>query len=243
MRMAAIVCPSCAVTVPLDDVDLATKLAKCRRCVSVFDFRDQVRTPQAEARRRRELVPPAGFRRVEAPDRVERAGYRDAGDASKPPLVIHQRWRGWRSVRTVLAGAVGMLWSFGAASALFRDGALTMGHIVGVALFASPALALIGATIVLLVNRTTFRIDDEHVVVRHGPFPWLGNLTTPSKTIRTLHVATRKASLGGAPYVFDILADTPATPTHVVARSFRTIEGARFVAWAIAERLSLPDPD
>lgn len=243
-RVATIVCPGCARVVPIDDVDLSTKLAKCRPCASVFDFHDQVRTPQAQARRRRELVPPRGYRilptRTDAPST---RGYRDAGATRREPLELRRTWRSWRSVLHVLFATLIGSWSALVVTSMVRSATPLplMGWIFG-SLFAAPGFLAVAAVLFELVNSTRVRVDDELVLVRPGPLPWLGSARTASGAIRALHVRSRRGVTGGRP-VFDVIADTPDDPGHVVVPALPTDEGARFVARQIAERLGIPDPD
>jgi hypothetical protein len=243
--VASIVCPSCTLAVPLDDVDLSTKLAKCRRCESVFDFRAQVRTPQEDARRRRELVPPAGYSVLhgDLPD-ASRAGYRD-GTTARAPTVIERRWWTWRSVlSSVLLGVV-CVWSGGVELAILQNAHHDVSDLVGGSICALPGLLALGALASSVLNRSRVTIDDAGIVVRHGPIPWLGTRSIASPPPRTLHVASRRVALAPSdtPIVYDVIGETPKNPRHVVVPGLPTIEGARFVARVIAERLSLPDPD
>lgn len=245
--MATIVCPGCARVVPIDDVDLSTKLAKCRPCASVFDFRDQVRTPQAQARRRRELVPPSGYRIVSdaspPADAASAAGYRDAAAKPRGPLEIRRSWRSWQSIPRVIGACV--LGAWGALvmiSIATSDRELQPAAWICGGSFAIPGLVALAMTFFELVNHTRIAIDDTHVVVEPRPLPWLGRARTPSPAIRALHVRARRRVTGGKP-VHDVLADTPDDPSHVVVPALPTDEGARFVARQIAERLDLPDPD
>lgn len=246
--MASIVCPSCKVAVPVADVDLGTRLAKCRRCENVFDFRDQVRTPQEDARRRRELAPPSGFRVTE---RVasrgagsERAGYRDSAE-DKPAIEITHVWRSWRTVPMVLGAVVAGFWSLGVATAIARSHSPNVTSVVFGALFMLPGVLAITAAIYGLVNRTRITIDDTHVRVVHWPLPWLGASTAPSGEVRTLYIAQHRSWIhnASAPPTFDVLADTRSDPRRVLVRALPGLDAARFVARHIAERLGAPDPD
>jgi hypothetical protein len=246
--MASIVCPGCQIAVPVDDVDLGTRLAKCRRCQSVFDFRDQVRTPQEDARRRRELAPPSGFRVTERATArgatSERAGYRDSA-ADKPAIEITHVWRSWRTVPMVLGAVVAGFWSLGVATAIARSHAPGVANIALGALFMLPGVVASAAALYGLVNRTRIIIDDAHVRVEHWPLPWLGAGTAPSGEVRTLYVAQHRSWIhnASAPPTFDVLADTKSDPRRVLVRALPGLDAARFVARHIADRLGAPDPD
>jgi hypothetical protein len=246
-EMASIVCPSCTLPVALDDVDLGAKLAKCRRCSSVFDFREQVRTPQEEARRRRDLVAPPGYRlvtRAPSSGTVDRAGYRDAAEGPRAPVVIHRNWRSWRSVPRALGALLMGCWSTTVLwSTLARPVPTATGVLFVCFVFGGPGVLAVGAALIELLNRTSIVIDDERVVVGHAPFPWFGASTTRSASIRSLHVASRTRLGGQPPLIFDIVADTPESAKQVLVKGLPTAEGARFVARVITDRLRLPEPD
>ncbi len=245
--MASIVCPGCARAVPLDDVDLSTKLAKCRPCESVFDFRGQVRTPQEDARRRRELIAPRGYRIVTEAlpsESVEgTAGYRDAAATRRGPLELRRYWRSlWTILHALGALALGG-WSSVVVTSIARsEHDITPAGWLCASLLALPGLWAVGGVLVELVSFTRVRVDDETVLAETWPVSWRGRTRTAGRTIRTLHVRARRRLRAGR-IVFDVVADTPASAGHVVVSGEPTEEGARFVARQIAERLGLPDPD
>lgn len=245
--MAAIVCPSCTLPVPLDDVDLATKLAKCRRCESVFDFAAQVRSPQQEARRRRELVPPAGYRIVSgAPPEAPDAGYRDAARV-RGATVVERRWWTWRSFFPSILLAVVGAWSLGIGAAMLASPRRAVGELVMALVCATPGILAFATLVTRVLNRTRIVVDDGGVSVRSGPLPvpWMGRSPRGAVRPRTLHVASRRVTLAPSdvPIVFDVLAETASDPRLVLVSGLPSEEGARFLARVIADRLALPDPD
>lgn len=241
--MATVACPSCGRAVPLDDVDLSTKLAKCRPCESVFDFRNQVRTPQEDARRRRELVPPAGYSLVSGrPTDASSAGYRDAAIA-QGPSVIQRRWWTWRGLLPAILLAIVGAWSLGVGVAILHGPHVDSGELMVAAICSLPGVIAFATLVTRVINRTRIVIDGSGVTVRSGPVPWFGTVTGIHP--RTLHVTSRRVGLtpSDVPIVFDVLAETASNPRFVLVGGLPTEEGARFVARAIADRLGLPDPD
>ncbi len=244
--MASIVCPSCTLPVPLDDVDLATKLAKCRRCESVFDFGAQVRSSQEEARRRRELVPPAGYRLVTgAPPDASRAGYRDAAEA-RGATIIERRWWTWRSLFPSILLAVIGAWSLGIGVAILAAPRRDVGELAMALVCATPGMLAFATLVTRVLNRTRIFIDDSGVWVRSGPVPvpWLGRGLDGVRP-RTLHVTARRVTIAPSdvPVVYDVVAETASDPRYVLVAGLPNEEGARFVARVVADRLGLPDPD
>ncbi len=247
--MASISCPSCKGVIPLDDVDLSTKLAKCRPCASVFDFRDQVRSAQDDARRRRELVPPSRYRVIDEKSEVvatQSATYRDAsGPASRATLRIVRRWWSFKAIfGSLLAG----LWTFLMALSILHgpgDAEHAARSIVPALLFlVFPGLVGLILGLVRVLNRTSISVDDQHVRETHGPLPWRRSITTASGAIRSLVVERRPQRLppDAKNAWFVVLADTTDDPARVIVSGLPTEAGARFVARVVSERLGLPDP-
>jgi hypothetical protein len=53
--------------------------------------------------------------------------------------------------------------------------------------------ALAYATVASLLNRTEITLEEAHLVVRHGPLPWLGNRRIPVGELEQLFVVERRS--------------------------------------------------
>ena len=86
-------CDNCSAPIPAGDVDLATRLAKCRACDAVFDFTPQIGgTPTSIVLRKPRVPLPETLRVVEdIGDDLLGASYRTPA-ASDGRLVITRSW-------------------------------------------------------------------------------------------------------------------------------------------------------
>src|SRR5262245_24811824 len=179
MAELAITCKGCGKTIPADDVNLASGLAKCRGCNAVFEFTDQVKT---QGRAPRQPVPmPKNMAVAEGPG----------------SLTVVRKWK---------AGSLGifflifaLIWNLIVSvfvfATLFGKGATWEGSNEKVSpafmwLFLTPFILVGLATgygaLALLFNRTRISIEGDQVDVVHQPFRWFGNRRLDAREINQL---------------------------------------------------------
>jgi hypothetical protein len=188
-------CPACQQTVPLADIDLGTRLAKCVPCGQVFSFADQVgRAGQGVGRAgvADGLAPVAPAERPRFPQPV-RLNVADEGDTLRisfrwfHPAILFLvffcvAWDGflffWYSI------AVGGLFGNdgpgmpGAFKWLFVI--FPLGHV-------AVGIGLTYTCLASLLNRTVITVDREWLTVRHGPLFWPGQCTVAVEEIDQLY--------------------------------------------------------
>lgn len=162
-------CPHCRAKILSEDVSLDVVMAKCRGCHAVFDFSDQVERadppPEAKAKRDRGEVPMPPSLHVE-----------EAGNT----LTVTRKWgRGIGCFFLFFSGFWNSIVSVFVVAAL--SGEMDDGPGNFIFLFLTPFI-LVGlgtgyAAVALMLNRTTVRVSDGSLTVRHHPIPWPGNRT------------------------------------------------------------------
>lgn len=208
-------CPDCGKPVPVEDLDLASQLARCRACNSVFSFRGALdserRGPHASA----VLTPrPRQIRAEQDGDalRIVRPWFRPAYIAL---AVFSLLW---------IVADLWMLNFFGSVTASVFGRPAPHGVVrltpgggigpVGVSFgqprpaFGSPSLLVWIPRLMLLVglgfgywalcgvfNHTVIRIG-RTVSIRHGPLPWPGSRTLPADQVRQVYVRKRISHYG-----------------------------------------------
>lgn len=150
-------CPQCGRSIPAEDINVQSAIAKCSACSAVFGFADRVPGAQAASRK-----PTVGL-----PRRLSLA--QDGAD-----LVITLKW--------FSASFVFLLFF-----CVFWDGFLVFWYSMAFADGSSLAMKLfpvvhvaVGVglsyfTIAGFVNRTLVRVGPGEIQVRHVPLPWPGN--------------------------------------------------------------------
>lgn len=161
-------CDACATTYEVDDVDLTLGVAHCSQCGLVSELRTRVRAQDRPA------VPMPHSSRWQ----VER----------EEPLRLVLLWRGW-SIVFLLFFAV--FWN-GAIAFMLAGIVATDGLLAALPMVAIPHVwigAFLGYYVLAsLLNTTELTLDDERLVVRHGPMPWFGNRDIPVPEIDQLYV-------------------------------------------------------
>ena len=77
-------CPECGARVLADDLELSSKMAKCRACNAVFSFAEAARPAQAELARPRTRAPqPEGITVREESERAGEEGNEAPGGRSR----------------------------------------------------------------------------------------------------------------------------------------------------------------
>jgi hypothetical protein len=181
-------CPACQQTVPLADIDLGTRLAKCVPCGQVFSFADQVAMPgRAIAATSAFATTPAGERpRVPQPTKLN---VTDEGHT----LRITFRWFHPAMLFLVFFciawDSFLFVWYSMALGGLFgNDGPglpglfkwlfviFPLGHV-------AVGVGLTYTCLAMLFNRTVITVDRDWMTVRHGPFFWPGQFTVATEEV------------------------------------------------------------
>jgi hypothetical protein len=183
----AVTCPSCGSTLRESDISRETLAGRCPACHTLIDLRasglDGPVPVVADGGPgdAREVLP------VPLPARVwvETRG-RD--------LTIVRRWFSWGHLLLLFFCVIwfGFLavW-YGMAFAM--DAPLVFKLFPLVHLGAGVVIAYL--TLTGFVNRTTFRVERDHLTVRHGPLPWPGNLDVSTLQLDQLF-CTQQVSRG-----------------------------------------------
>lgn len=165
-------CPDCGQPIDAADINLATRLAKCRRCNAVFGFGDSI---ESENRRPPEVAP-----LVSVSKRLHIDDF--AG-------VLRIRWR-WFSGMFLFLAFFCVAWDsfliFWYSIAFTQKGVPWLIVVFPVA-HVAVGIGLTYFTIAGFVNSTTVEVGQEKLSVRHFPLPWGGNRTIPAADIVQLH--------------------------------------------------------
>ncbi len=223
-------CPSCHTQILSDDMNLNNMVAKCRQCHALVSLNRFVSTAKSNAdlpqRIERPQVPlPTGFQ-------VEDAGF---------GLTISRRWFScvilflvffciaWNSFLVFwysMAFGNDFPWFF----KVFPIAHVAVG--IGLTYF----------TLAGLFNRTTIRVDDQYLKVRHGPIPWLGNQTLPSNEIDQLY--TQEQTHHGKHGVYrsyKVCALTRDGRKVVLISNLQEVDQALFIEQRIEKQLGIED--
>ncbi|MCB9635495.1 MAG: hypothetical protein H6721_25530 [Sandaracinus sp.] len=218
----------------MDDVDLSTRLGKCRGCNSVFELGAQVVTASPAA----PLVPPRGYA-FETPASGE-SMYRDDARGKKA-LVITRRWFRYVALFLLLFCIVwdGFLLTW-------YVGGLTQGAPFFFQIFplvhVAVGIGLTYYTASLFLNRSRIELSAEHLNVSHGPLPWPGVKALPLASVRGVKVGPDRRwwMQNRNQAMWAVFVETEAEVKPVVR--LLDEDGARFVGTAVARALELPDP-
>jgi len=166
------------------------------------------------------------------------SGYRDpAGESAEPELVLERRWFDKQHLIMlpfcIALDAFLVAW-FGGAPASF---VFLVFPLIPLAL----ALGLTYYTLAGLLNKTTLRITDGLLFVRHAPVPWRGNLVLPTIRIRQLRVCriAQGENSQSVTYAVDVVVDRRSKINLVAGLHSR--EQARFIEWIIEDHLGIRD--
>jgi hypothetical protein len=174
-----VTCPSCGSALRALDISQETMSGRCPACHTLVDLRAAAPLPVPAAAgtrhdlgETRDMLPvplPAGIR-------VEARG-RD--------LAIVRRWFSW--VYLLLLFFCVMWFGFLAVwyGLAFSSDAPLMFKLFPL-IHVAAGLFLAYTTVAGFLNSTTFRIDRDHLTVRHGPLPWRGNLDVSTLQLEQL---------------------------------------------------------
>jgi hypothetical protein len=176
-----IACPSCGSTLHSEDMSLQTMTGKCRSCHALVDLRAAAPGLAVAPAAAGQAYPASDAREpipVPLPAKVH-------VEARGRDLTIVRRWFSWVYIFLAFFCVVwnGMLLFF--YSLIFAvDGPLVIKLFP--ILHVAVGLGLSYTTIAGFLNRTTFRVERDHLTVRHGPVPWKGNLDVPTTSLEQI---------------------------------------------------------
>lgn len=233
-------CPSCGATLRAGDMNLQAMAGKCHLCNALVDLRsamshapgavgtagaNDLAYPEAETREPIPVPLPAGVQ-------VEERG-RD--------LVIVRRWFSWVYVFLAFFCVVWngflVVW-YGMA---FASGAPLIFKLFPL-LHVAAGVFITYMTVAGFLNRTTFRIERDHLTVRHGPLPWRGNLDVSTVALEQLF-CTEQVSRGrnGTTIRYSVEAVLRDGRHLKLATGLDAREQALYIEQAMEKHLGIPN--
>lgn len=173
---SVVACPSCGSTLRADDMNLQSMAGKCRRCHALVDLRAMV--PPVEGQGNAPAPEPRDPIPVPLPSGVQ-------VEARGRDLVIVRRWFSWVYIFLAFFCVVwnGMLaFFYGIIFAVDGPWMIKLFPLLHVA----AGVFITYLTVAGFLNRTTFRVERDHLTVRHGPVPWRGNLDVSTTALEQI---------------------------------------------------------
>lgn len=237
-------CPECGARVLADDLELTSKMAKCRACNAVFSFAEAARSTlstQAELARPRTRAPqPEGITVREESERAREPGYRDAPGAS-PSITLVRRWF---TPHFVFLLFFCIAWDsflvFWYANAAKGAGPFSLLMVIFPIAHVAVGVGLSYYTLAGFLNRTTFRLDQKAFSISHAPLPWKGNRRIPREEITQLYceeVVTQAKNGPSSSYWLSAVL----TGERKLRLASMPLDQARFLEERLEEKLALPD--
>ena len=225
-------CPSCAAVIPAADVDLSTRLAKCRGCDEVFALDVPGAAPAPAPRRDEpELMPPVpagvtvfddGFTR--------RLTYRWFTPAAFFLLFFCIAWDSFLVAWYAMA--------FGGAAG--SDGPFAWLMLVFPIVHVAVGLGLTYLTLCLFVNRTTVTVG-ERLRVEHGPLFWPGQVNLPAADVTAVYCEEMVARNRRGPSVsYAVKAVAGGGQAVTLLSAVTALPRAKFFERKLEEWLNLP---
>lgn len=245
-----IICERCRARVPAEDIDLGTKLAKCRSCQAVFDFSSQLGKPasswgEAPLVRARPPVPlPPGLTVVE-----DEVGQRSDGAYRRSPgfgerLVIQRKWFSYELIGLLFFC---IAWD---AFLIFWYSMATKGpagwNLIAVIFPVAHVAVGVGLTyrtIAGFLNSTWITVADGALTIKHAPLPWLGNRTIPTDTVKQLFCekVTSSGNRGGSSTNYSLSAMTRDGRKVPLVKSLPSHDQALYLEQRIEDALGIED--
>jgi hypothetical protein len=176
-------CPRCDETVPAEDINLDTQIAKCTGCDELFSIAQNIAPLVSTAGRRRHSKTP--------PPRPERITVREIANG----IEIRRRWF---TPVVVFLTLFCIAWD---GFIVFWYWMMTVGPVaqsarsnIGVFPLIFPlfhvaiGIALTWLTLCLWVNTTRIRVTYDMLAIRHAPVWWPGNCEIPAAEITDLNI-------------------------------------------------------
>jgi hypothetical protein len=228
-----VVCKRCAAAIEATDVHLESRLAKCGRCGTVFDF-----SAQLDERGRRAPVPlPRGLRIVEDEGGEQEPGAYRQGRRAGGRLVIVRRWFSTQLFFQALFCVLwdGFLFSWYATPGRARDLWFTLFPFINVAV----GVAITYRTLAGFFNRTWITATPASLTIRHGPLPWLGNREIAAGDIAQLHCKRETGGRRNPSVTYSLAAVMKDGRQLALVRGLAEAEQALFIEQRVEERLDI----
>lgn len=234
-----VTCPKCAATIPAEDVNVARIVAKCRLCGAVFNFEDQLGLPKSPVNRAiaRVMLPPGIELAVSNASAGTAGPYRGGGEQSGELLLV-RKWFQPQAIMLLIFGAVWnsflFFWYAGAAS----SGAPWIFYVFPLAHVAA-GVAIIYGGLTGLLNRTTVRVANGRLTVRHGPIPAFGNRDIAVSDLLQLYTVTKTGSKGSKTHELHALPSFG--PTIKLMSGLTDMQQAVYVERTVEDHLRIED--
>jgi hypothetical protein len=226
-------CPKCGRPIPVEDVNLATALARCRACNNLFNVSSILpQTPPPAAAAPDPRTQPI----LSVPRRFHMTEF--AGN-----LTIHWRW--FNPIYFFLAFFC-VAWDsflvFWYSMALTSHDAPWIMIIFPVA-HVAVGVGLTYATLCGFLNATTLTISHDALSIRHGPLPWSGNRTHPAAAIRPIHCEQSRSTSrdSGTTYTYNLFATLTDGQKLKLLSGFSDPSEPRLLEQKIESHLRIPN--
>ena len=174
MSDLAVHCKGCGKPIPVDDVNINTRLAKCRGCNAVFDIADHA---QGRVPRPRDPVPmPKQMIVAEGPE----------------SLTVEWKWSG---MPTIFFLCFAVFWNFGVAVFIFaalspwvkkEEGAIGLHFWLFMIPFVLIGIGTGWMALAFLLNKTKVSVEEKVLTVTHRPVRWFGERRLEASKISQL---------------------------------------------------------
>jgi hypothetical protein len=164
-------CHVCAVVIPATNINLDRMIAKCDACNAVFNF---TKTELAAAPVAVATAPVPRSEKIELVDTFDRRE-------------ISFRWFNIGYIFLVFFCVIwnSFLVSWYSLALESKNAPLIM--FIFPILHVAVGVGLAYATLAGFLNRTWIRLQDERLIIEHGPLPWRGNKSLPAATIEQIY--------------------------------------------------------
>jgi hypothetical protein len=233
-------CPRCGTTIPSEDVNIARLVAKCRPCGAVFNFESQLGLPRSPANRpvARVMLPPGidlAVSEQQAPPAMSpyRGGVAEAGE-----LLLTRKWFDAQAIMLLIFGVVWSSFLLFWYRMAFSTGAPWIFFVFPLAHVAA-GVVIVYRALTGLFNKTTIRVSNGKLSVRHGPIPAFGNRDIDVSDLRQLYTVTKARSKGGTTYEVHALA--AVGPTVKLVSGLRDMQQAVYIERTLEDHLRIED--
>ena len=233
-------CQECGARILAEDLDLPSKMAKCRQCNAVFSFAAKASSAPMAQRERLRAPRPDGLQVNETAMAPSEPGYRDAPRRGETITIV----RRWFAPYHIFFAFFCIVWD-GFLIGWYANLGNTPGpfSIIAAIFPIAHVAAGVGLTCTTLagfLNRTRICLDDQSLTVRHGPIPWKGNHTIDRNDIKQLYceesVSRNNNGTNRSYYLSAVLVDG-----RQVRLGSMPMNQAKYIEDLLEERLGITD--
>lgn len=233
-------CQECGARILADDLDLPSKMAKCRQCNAVFSFATKASSAPPAQRERLRAPRPDGLLVHESSGSYSEPGYRDAPHGGASVTVT----RRWFAPHYVFLAFFCVAWDgflvFWYSNLGNTPGPFSVIAAVFPIAHVAAGVGLTYFTLAGFLNRSTFSLNDQSLMVRHGPLPWKGNHTIDRNDIKQLYceesVSRNRNNTNRTYYLSAVLVDG-----RQVRLGSMPMNHAKYIEDLLEERLGITD--